>query len=547
MISPVHRALVVTALFAATLGCGPSGRTRLGTEQHDAVIEAPAPSVASYDTAAPSGSPVLGGADADAVTRGVTRAASARGVTLAGDPRLATLSDWIVDRLGPGGEPPDARITDFLGWNLGLVEPSPHLIVLGLPNDAPIDAAVERSVRSYLERHEYTHFGAAMRARSGLWVIVITLSFRHASLSPVPRSVAVGATLAVRGELEAGWSSPISVIATPDGQITRTPLEPARPFSIDVPTSQPGAVQVELLGSGPRGEAVVANFPVYVGREPPTSLALAAESPSSGDERASAEDVERELLRLANEARAARGLPPLERDPRLDAIARAHSEDMRDHGFVAHTSPTTGSPADRVAHAGLRSGLVLENVGRDYGALAIQRGFEGSPGHRANLVNPDVNAVGIGVVVDERDGRRAFLATEVFLQVSHDIDVAAAPSRLLELMNRARAARGARALEIEPNLARAAQEAADAYFADPALTTQATVDRASSSLRSYAIAFRRVGGVMAVVGSLDDAGQLEPTLDDTVDFVGVGVAQGTRADSPPNAIAVVIMLGWARR
>lgn len=313
-----------------------------------------------------------------------------------------------------------------------------------------------------------------------------------------------------------------------------------------VPTTTSGAYRVEILGRGPQGEGVIANFPVYVGQAPPTSLRLHAPAETSGGESATAEQVAADLLRMLNDARREQGLAALTQDPRLDAVALAHSADMRDHGFVAHTSPTTGTAADRVRAAQLRSGLVLENIGRGYSASEIHGGLLGSPGHRANLINPDVNTIGIGVVTDEADGRRAFIATQVFLRVTREIDTSAAPAHLLEMMNRARTARGARPLEVEPNLQGAAQEAAAAYFSDPSLTTQSTVDRASAGMRRYSIAFRRIGGVMAVVGAVDEAGQLEPTLADDVDYVGIGVAQGTRPDSEPNAISVVIMLGWAR-
>ncbi|MEZ4248449.1 MAG: hypothetical protein R3B99_09440 [Polyangiales bacterium] len=58
--------------------------------------------------------------------------------------------------------------------------------------------------------------------------------------------------------------------------------------------------------------------------------------------------------------------------------------------------------------------------------------------------------------------------------------------------------------------------------------------------------FRRVGGLMAVVGDVGEASRLEPTFDPEVRFVGIGVAQGDRPDAPPNSIAVVIVLAWPR-
>ena len=52
---------------------------------------------------------------------------------------------------------------------------------------------------------------------------------------------------------------------------------------------------------------------------------------------------------------------------------------------------------------------------------------------------------------------------------------------------------------------------------------------------------------MATVGmwrALDDAAALEPSIDATARAVGVGVAQGNRADTGPNTIGVVVI--WAR-
>jgi hypothetical protein len=101
-------------------------------------------------------------------------------------------------------------------------------------------------------------------------------------------------------------------------------------------------------------------------------------------------------------------------------------------------------------------------------------------------------------------------------------------------------------VELDPNLTTAATEGARRYFAEPRSTQQDVVDDASASLRRFAIAFSRVGGLMAVVDTVEEAGRLEPTFDPDVRFIGIGVAQGTRSDTPPNSIAVVIMLAWPR-
>lgn len=169
-----------------------------------------------------------------------------------------------------------------------------------------------------------------------------------------------------------------------------------------------------------------------------------------------------------------------------------------------------------------------------------------SPGHRANIVNPDVTHVGIGVVAQPEGSRSAFIVTEVFIRMAERVDLSNAAQELTDMINRSRSARGAPDVALEEHLSEAAQRSAEEFFEDPGLSQQDAVDDASASLRRFAIAYRRLGGVMAVVGSLSEAAALEPTLDGTVRHIGIGVAQGTRPDTGPNSIAVVIILAWPR-
>jgi uncharacterized protein YkwD len=486
---------------------------------------------------------VRGGGDTEGVESAVAAAASARGVTLIGDPRLATLSEWMAAELGPGGEPPPSEVIDFLAWNLGLTDPTPHVIVHGLPDRASVESNVQASVERFLERQPYTHWGAVVLPRNGLWIVVLTLSWRFGTIEPVDRRFPSASPIPLRGTLADGYSNPLIVVDGPTGDVLRLPAGSGPNFDVRIPIEGNGVYQVEVLARGPLGEAVITNFPVYVGVDIPTEVSLTAE-PTTGS--TDVAGVRSELLNLLNETRRGEGLPELTCDARVDAIALAHSLDMRTSDYLGHQSPTTGTPADRVTAAGLHSGLVLENIGRDYTAAGIHRGLLASPGHRANLVSSGVNTCGIGVVAQETEGRTAFIATEVFLRFAQAIDVAAAPAEVLAAINRARSGRGASVLEAEENLRTAAQDAAQAFFDDPSLTQDDVVERAGGSLRRFAMLFRRVGGVMAVVSTLDEASTLEPTFDPDLDFVGIGVAQGTRPDVGENAIAVVIMLGWGR-
>ena len=415
-------------------------------------------------------------------------------------------------------------------------------MVLGQPADS-LEEGIASSVGQFMNRQTYNRWGAAVVERAGLSVAVVMLSWRWVELEPVPRQVGEGDPIAVRGRLIGDHRNPAVVVAQPDGQVRRLPAGSGPDFDVRVPTGAEGTYQVEVVGRGEHGDTVIANFPVFVGTEIPRQVRLSGVADGGGRD---VESVRRELIEMLNETRRGAGLPELTEHAGLREVALGHSRDMVANDYIGHQSPRSGTPADRVRTSGLQSGLVLENIGRGYSAAEIHRGLMESPGHRANLVNPDVSHVGIGVVAQPEGARSAFIVTEVFVRMAERVDLTGAPSTIVDLINRSRSARGAPPVEIQDHLSEAAQSAATEFFADPGLSQQDTVDDASASLRRFAIAYRRLGGVMAIVADVSEAGALEPTLDPDVRHVGIGVAQGTRPDTGPNAIAVVIILAWPR-
>ncbi|MAQ15968.1 MAG: hypothetical protein CMN30_14390 [Sandaracinus sp.] len=535
--------LIALTLALAPLGasCGPKEGRTLGGVDVGTRVEAPGAAVARYSTAA-TGDPVIGEATAAGAVRRGVEAASAE-APMAGDERLATLASWVAAHLAEGGRPPPHDVTDFFARHLGLVEPVPHILVLGNPSSEGLEAGVTDSVRQFLARQRYSHWGASVAARDGLLLTVIALSWRGLTLDPVSRELAPG-NVRLQGELGAGLSRPTFVITDPSGSTERLPAGSSSAFQVNLPMSAEGTYRVEILAASAAGDTVVANFPLYIGVDAPNFVVL--EGDAGPGEAGTDDAVAASLLDQINDERSRVGVPPLARMAELDAVAHGHSVDMRDNAFVAHASPRTGTAAQRVAAAGVRTGLVLENIGRGYGASEIHRGLMASPGHRANLLNPDITHVGLGVVSEAEGDRRAFLATEVFVRMNRSQDLAGAPERLVALINQGREARGAHAVELDPNLAQAAQDAAVSYFADPTRTRQDTVDDASAGLRQFAIAFSRVGGLMTVVDDIAEASRLEPTFDPEVAYIGVGIAQGPRPDTPPNSLAVVILLAWPR-
>ncbi len=105
------------------------------------------------------------------------------------------------------------------------------------------------------------------------------------------------------------------------------------------------------------------------------------------------------LLDLANQARAQAGAPRLTLDSGMSQAARAHAEKMFGERELSHRFDGEPSLPQRLA-AATRTQLDQEgeNVAFDSDAEQGHHHLMLSPPHRANLLNPAYNVVGLGVV-----------------------------------------------------------------------------------------------------------------------------------------------------
>jgi uncharacterized protein YkwD len=132
------------------------------------------------------------------------------------------------------------------------------------------------------------------------------------------------------------------------------------------------------------------------------------------------DDAERELIRLLNEERAQRGLPKLDYEEKLRESAREHAREMADRKRLSHQFPGEPALRDRVAGTGLRFDRVAENVAYNNSAEDAHVGLMQSKGHRTNILNPEYNTVGVGVV---RVGDRLYI-TQNFAHRLPELSVA---------------------------------------------------------------------------------------------------------------------------
>jgi hypothetical protein len=101
---------------------------------------------------------------------------------------------------------------------------------------------------------------------------------------------------------------------------------------------------------------------------------------------------------MTNQARAQAGAGPLQWDAALAAAARQHCLRMAAAGALSHQFPGEPELSARAQAAGARFSLIEENVAIAPNPAAIHNAWMHSPHHHANLLNPDVNRVGIALV-----------------------------------------------------------------------------------------------------------------------------------------------------
>jgi hypothetical protein len=116
--------------------------------------------------------------------------------------------------------------------------------------------------------------------------------------------------------------------------------------------------------------------------------------------------AEAAIVQMTNAFRAENKLAPVRQSPQLIAAARAYAKRLAGYAALSHTADGT-TPSQRVVSAGYRFCEVAENLASildtrgftsDNYARRVVQGWEDSPGHRKNMLQPFVTETGVGVV-----------------------------------------------------------------------------------------------------------------------------------------------------
>jgi len=128
---------------------------------------------------------------------------------------------------------------------------------------------------------------------------------------------------------------------------------------------------------------------------------------------------ERQLFEFVNRERAAQSLSALQWDNALFKAARRHALLMLNLNRLEHQFSSEPSLEDRLSETGARFTAIAENIAIGANPQTIHAGWMDSPGHRKNILNPQLTSVGIAAV----RGPGGLYAVQDFSQAIPDLSV----------------------------------------------------------------------------------------------------------------------------
>jgi Cysteine-rich secretory protein family len=148
---------------------------------------------------------------------------------------------------------------------------------------------------------------------------------------------------------------------------------------------------------------------------------------------------EKFLLDAANRERAAAGLQPLHWDSALAEAARRHAEVMASQNLLLHQCLDEAPLDQRAAEVGAKFSTIAENIAVGPNVTSVHEAWMNSPGHRHNILNADVTAVGIATA--RTNG--GLFAVQDFSRPVEALSLAQQEERLISLLKAAGVQRAA--------------------------------------------------------------------------------------------------------
>ena len=468
----------------------------------------------------------VGGPGVERVQANVVAALKKRGDHAEADGALSGTASWALHEMHDG-RPIDSVGCDAASRHFGFGGVVIAYIAFDTLAEPDWNEQLERLPRGV----PLTRYGIRLSpsGRSGIAIF----GSMEANYEPIARAFDPGQSVHLKGDTAPRFVSCQLFWTKPDGTAEKRPCH-RRSFDENFELTAAGAYRLEIMADAGSGPTIVAVVPLYVGVPEPLASGVTSTTIDP-------DEAEVRMLTLLNDARRAAGLNPLQADSELREIALGHTKDMVSHHFVAHVSPSTGSPEDRARRSGIVLSTFGENIAASGSPEVAHEGLMNSPGHRKNMLEPLFTHVGIaarkgdtGLVVTMNFGRRPPLS-------ALPTGTAQVEAAILAL----RESKGLAAPKVDAVYGVAAQAGADAYANGSSIPD---VDKAIQRALQREIDRLQVNrpGVCSVTLDLLERRQLndlttltQPTLK------SIGVGTRLRKDSKGTRLSTVILMQGA--
>lgn len=122
------------------------------------------------------------------------------------------------------------------------------------------------------------------------------------------------------------------------------------------------------------------------------------------------------IINETNKERAKKQLPALKQNLALNASAQKKLEDMFARQYFKHESPSGKTASNLIADEDYRYITIAENLalGNFGGDAQVVLAWMNSPGHRANILDPRFQEIGVAVGKGKFDGKEQWIAVQHF-------------------------------------------------------------------------------------------------------------------------------------
>ncbi|MET0789958.1 MAG: CAP domain-containing protein [Polyangiaceae bacterium] len=483
--------------------------------------------VAMYSTdATPDG--VVGGEGSERLAADVAAAVAQRGAQASPDGALAATASWILREVNQGHQLSQSA-TEAQARRFGFAGVIVSMAGFGL--DAQNANAWRKALEQVPPNLPVTRYGISV-AQSGRSASVV-FGAVELSVEPFARHLSLNESVSLRGEVAPRYSFAHVYLTKADGTVEEKRL-PTRKLDVTFTFPSAGKYNLEVMGDGKTGPVIVFNVPIYVATPDDVSAGSSGHvtSPGAGEAR---------MFELLNQARKTAGLSALEADDELRELARAHSDDMAEHHFFGHVSPTTGTTDDRYRRSGVVVAAFGENVAEADSAETAYDGLMDSPGHRANMLGALYTHVGIAAVSTDSE-QLAF--TLIFGRRANPATMPRSSAQVEAAFLALRAKKGLSKPVADP-IYRVAVEAGVAAYVDAATPTPEVAVRAQNAALSKEVQRARSSraGGCSFVTELLELEQLERTpILSAPEIRRYALATRVRQDEHGPRLAVMMLL-----